>query len=231
MLAASQQRTTWVRRWRGKVLRTLVALVALAGSAFPENAAITFDIPAQSLATAIERFSETTGQDLIYNSNLTSGRRSHEVRGQFQMEVALAVLLQNTGLFAERTGNGSLMLRLASLKPEPHMSAAISDFYARIQLGLRAALCGNTEARPGRYRIVMRLWIDRTGRLRHHELIGSGGSRLIDSAIQRAISRLDVGVSPPADLEQPVVIVIQPQTGRVTMGCDDAAALSTQTAP
>jgi hypothetical protein len=230
LAAARQHAIRGTRRWR-LTFCAAAALTWLASCACAEDATIDFDIPAQPLAAAIERFIETTGQDLIYNSNLAAGRRSHPVRGQLSTDAALAMLLRDSGLSVRRAANGSIMLKSAAIGQQPAMSAATGDFYARIQSGLRTVFCGSPDARPGRYRIAMRLWVDRAGRLTRYDLIGSGGSDVIDSAIRSAVSRLDIGASPPADLEQPVVIVIQPQAPGVTMGCDDIAARSTHAAP
>lgn len=50
-----------------------LALMLIAGSAFAHDERVVFDIPAQPLASALERYSALTGNDLLYNSNLTRG--------------------------------------------------------------------------------------------------------------------------------------------------------------
>lgn len=217
-------------RWIGCRVTFLAALVLLVRSAHAEPRAIAFDVPAQPLATAIERFSAATGQDFIYNSNLTQGRQSSAIRGEFTIEAALAKMLEHTGLSAQRMKNGLLALGPSAATLDEHKSGTTAQFYAEIQSGLRAVMCANQEARPGRYRLAMRLWIDTKGRLTRYEQVGSGGSREIDGAIRQAVSQLDLSVVPPADVEQPVVIVILPQAPGVTMACDAAASIPTWTA-
>lgn len=228
MLAVPWQHVRRARRIICGVI-VLVAFVALERSAFAEQRAIAFDIPAQSLTNAIEIFSAATGQDIIYPSNLTHGRHSFGVRGEFAVEVALAKLLEDTGLSARRMSNGSLVLRPDTARPEGQTTGATARFYAHLQSGLRGAFCGNRDARPGQYRLAMRLWIDKSGRLKKYEQVGSGGSTDIDNAIKHAVTQLDLGVAPPADLEQPIVIVVLPQTAGVTMACDAEAPVPTRT--
>lgn len=217
------RRSGWYVRW-------LVIVVAWFGAhASAQEAAITFDIAAQPLASALEQYSALTGKDLLYNSNLASGRMSKGVRGAMSADAALAVLLHDTGLAAFRHASGSILLSPTPVALETSVSPVVASYYGRIQAGLRAALCRESLARPGRYRIAMRLSIDGGGHLTRYEQFGSGGSAEVDEAIQRAVSQLGFGAAPPEGLRQPIVIVILPQAPGVTMGCDEATTVPART--
>lgn len=57
-----------------------------------------FDIPAQPLAQALKQFADQTGLQLAFETALTTGRTSPEVKGEFSTGEALKQLLQGTGL-------------------------------------------------------------------------------------------------------------------------------------
>lgn len=73
-----------------------------------------FNIPAQDLAAALQRYSQITGRDVIASGSLTAGKRSARVAARVTPDVALSRLLSGTGLVAElvdgafviRSGNG-----------------------------------------------------------------------------------------------------------------------------
>jgi len=45
------------------------------------SAPMSFDIPAQPLAAALDRFGDATGREVLYNPTLTDGRTSEPVHG------------------------------------------------------------------------------------------------------------------------------------------------------
>jgi len=81
-------------------------------SAQPANAALSvrYDIPAQPLSDALRRFIAASGWEVGYVSELAAGRRSAEVRGEFNAEQALGQLLQGTGLGFEFAGTRSVRI-------------------------------------------------------------------------------------------------------------------------
>lgn len=208
-----------------------LALTLMAGSALAQNERIVFDIPAQTLGSALERYSAVTGKDLLYNSNLASGRISNSIHGSMTSDAALVTLLGDSGLSPRLLANGSILLSPTPAALEAHTSVAVAGYYGRIQARLRGALCQDADARPGHYRIVLRMSIDGHGRLTRYEQFGSGGSTEADAAIRRALGQLDFGAAPPAELRQPIVMAILPQALGVTMACDHVADRSTPNAP
>jgi outer membrane biosynthesis protein TonB len=190
-----------------------------------------FDIPAQPLAGALEAYGNITGRDVLFNSNLTVDRRSSAVRGTHTPDAALSSLLQGTGLAAQYATRNSFVLLAAPADTVADPRGAVTQYYGRIQLSLQRALCASSEARPGGYRIAMRLWIDAAGNVSEYERLGSTGTSRIDEGIDRTMRGLRVGEPPPATLGQPVSIVIQPDAPGVTMGCERPAIGRSGVAP
>ncbi len=63
-----------------------------------DPAPIEFNIPAQSLTSALNQFAKTSGLQVSYPAELTKGLSSSPVTGSYQPEAALGLLLGGTGL-------------------------------------------------------------------------------------------------------------------------------------
>ncbi len=111
---------------RAALLATVAALPVTAGPAVaqPVHAATrSFDIPAQPLGTALQRFMQQSGIQLSYPASLADERTSSPVSGDLSPAQALGVLLGGTGLTyrfvsptaitlesAPRSGDGTVQL-------------------------------------------------------------------------------------------------------------------------
>jgi hypothetical protein len=213
---------TRLGRWIN-ALGFLAALLLSAAGAVAEESLFSFDISAQPLAAALESYSVITGRDVLYNSNLAAGRHSNGVRGRFSADAALVLLLEGTGLSAEGIAQQSFVLSSAATAIDTSTPTIVAEYYGRIQTSLRTALCRDKLARPGNYRIAMRFRIDAGGALQQYQQFGTSGSVNVDEAIRDTVSQLRIGAAPPADLGQPVVMVILPLASGLT-GCDGVAA-------
>lgn len=201
----------------------IVALPAL--SAAEQGAAgrtqVEFDIPSQPLASALERYGDATGREVLYDSNLAIGRRSTAVAGPMTPEVALYTLLDGTGLAARFMADGTFVLVPATVGPQDN--AAQERYYGRVQFRLREALCANSETRPGSYRLVALLWIGTAGKVARYERLGSTGLPERDRNVDLTLGRLAVGAPPPAGFSQPVLVMIVPDQPGITLGCEVGA--------
>ncbi|SFG34466.1 iron complex outermembrane recepter protein [Novosphingobium sp. CF614] len=77
------------------------------------QASQSYDIPAGSLAAALNRFVEASGVALVYDSALTSGLSSSGLKGSFGTVEALSRLLAGTGLTYRQTGPNAFTLERA----------------------------------------------------------------------------------------------------------------------
>lgn len=77
------------------------------------------DIPAQSLDGALLDLAEATGTRLIYNAEITQGKRSPGLEGDYSTTAALQRLLAGSGLRYRANDDGSI-----TLEPAPAQAAA-----------------------------------------------------------------------------------------------------------
>ncbi|WP_251140461.1 TonB-dependent receptor [Rhodoferax sp. U11-2br] len=102
---------------------TIVGSVALLGWVPPAQAqaaaaqaavqARAYNIPAGSLAASLNRFAEEAGVLLTASGDITQGKASQGLKGQYSVSAGFAALLAGTGLEAFRQANGSFGLRPA----------------------------------------------------------------------------------------------------------------------
>ncbi|MFT3966315.1 MAG: TonB-dependent siderophore receptor [Sphingobium sp.] len=97
----------------------LVSMVVGIGSAPAQAQSTTqagtqqFDIPAQSLASALMRFSRETRLELFYSAELAQGKTTQGVKGNFAPAEALSRLLAGTGLTFKYTNATTITLEPA----------------------------------------------------------------------------------------------------------------------
>ena len=63
-----------------------------------EAPTIAFNIPQQKLTSALTKFAEQTGVQLLYSAKLAENLSAHAVNGQYTSNQALAVLLEGSGI-------------------------------------------------------------------------------------------------------------------------------------
>lgn len=215
------------RAWSARLCRALmfgVCLVLAPPKVSAQEAQIDFDITAQPLAAALEQYGAVAGRNVLYNSNLTAGLHSSAVYGPMTADIALARLLAGSGLSARVLGETSFVLYPAPATAQAVLPVPVNHYYARLQTGLRAALCAEADARPGRYRIALQFWIDPAGNVERFARLGSAGSAAVDAGIDRALRRMQVDAPPPTGLAQPVTLVVVPQGPGTTMACNASPA-------
>lgn len=181
-----------------------------------------YDIPAQDLDAALGLYMQASGAQVFYESSLTSGRRSAPVKGRLMPEPALRVLLTDTGLVARRIKDDAFSVVVATAKDADAPAAPIargSQFRAALQASVLKALCRNPKTRPGNYRIVLELWIGARGNVQSSALTGTTGDPARDAAVIAALQDVEIGVSAPAGMPQPVLLTIAPQPPPETGDC------------
>jgi TonB family protein len=202
---------------------------AFGAGALP-TATVVFDIPAQSLASALETYSTTTGREILYDGRLVVGRRSTAVDGTLTPQAALSLLLQGTGLSPRSMADDALMLQ-AGPRPAPRelavntaSPAAVGQYYGRIQSRLKAAFCIGGRTYPGAYHVAVSFWIAETGRVSDVELLGSTGEAARDAAVDHMLRALAIDAPPPPGFAQPVTLIIAPWSAGMTRDCQTQAA-------
>tara|TARA_R110001606_G_scaffold171956_3_gene318048 strand:- start:12147 stop:14504 length:2358 start_codon:yes stop_codon:yes gene_type:complete len=82
------------------------------------------NIPAQPLDSALLELAEATDSRLIYSAEMTRGKRSPTLQGDYQTSEALQRLLAGSGLRAERNADGSITLKNAPAAAQPASAPA-----------------------------------------------------------------------------------------------------------
>jgi hypothetical protein len=185
---------------------------------------LVFDIAPQPLASALNRYGDLTGHEVLYDTALAQGRVSAATEGLFTPETALGRLLDGTGLAAKFMGDGSFVLVPRSANQQPLIRATpakVQDsYYSRIQASLRNALCATVSGRPGHYRIAALIWIGSSGKVARYERLGTVGNSDLDRVIDQTLQDLQIGAPPPDGFRQPVLTMVVPKAPGVTMDCD-----------
>ncbi|MDR3415312.1 MAG: TonB-dependent receptor plug domain-containing protein [Nevskia sp.] len=86
----------------------------------PATTTVTFDIPAGSLADALDRFGEQSGLQVAYDQDLVVGKRAARVAGQFKAEIVLDQLLSGSGISWSYINAKTVVLQsIPAATPEP----------------------------------------------------------------------------------------------------------------
>lgn len=88
-----------------------LALAAFASQALAQEPRFAFDLKAAPLNQALLAFNAVSGAQVIASRELLAGRVARPVRGRHTARQALALMLAGTGLRAEPTARGVLMIR------------------------------------------------------------------------------------------------------------------------
>ncbi|MCR6475152.1 TonB C-terminal domain-containing protein [Variovorax sp. ZS18.2.2] len=188
-------------------------------AAMPEAAGLRFDfdIPAQPLAAALQRYASQSGRPALFDSAAVSGRTSGAVRGRHSPEAALHRLLEGTGLTAESARDGpadAFVLKpidaeADAMRPAP--DGVDTGYGAWVQARIWEALCADPRTAPGEYRTLLRFEVDATGALQRPRLLTSTGNARRDAAVREALQRVRVGRAPPPAMAQPLTMVLLPR--------------------
>jgi hypothetical protein len=192
-----------------------------------------FDIPAQPLLSALERFGDIAGRELLYDAQLAEGRASTAVSGDFSPSQALQILLGNTGLIAKFSTETAIVI-VPAAKPAAGNTQTLLDqqadnnrlvfanYYGLVQGQIRHVFCDKALLQPGEYRAAAQIWIAPSGGVQRASLLESTGDRHRDSAIIHALADMHMGGAPPAGFAQPFTLVIRPQASARSRDCTAA---------
>ena len=183
------------------------------------RAPIDFDIAAQPLVSALDAYSAATGLQVVYDATLAEGRRAQAVRGSMAADVALQLLLEDTGLVAVYAATNAFTIVPA---PAPRQAASMRGFMpylAAVQGRVEEAFCRSSLTAPGGYRIKFRFWIGHGGEVLQPQLLGSTDDRARDQAIAALLRSVVIGRPPPPDMPQPVMMAVSPRPPSETGDC------------
>jgi TonB family protein len=185
---------------------------------------IAFNIPAQALDQALDAFGTASGSQIFYEAALTAGHKSTELKGTFDRETGLRILLSASGL-TDRSiaANTITIVQLNDTDGLRQAKRAAFSYYGFIQTGTMKALCRDARTVPGTYRVTMQYWIDPSGHIAQLRLIGSSGDQERDDAIIR-VMRTATFQAPMRNIPQPITLAIEP-TPEDVAGCASDARI------
>jgi len=214
---------------RGFLVAACLVISSGTGISGAENAASStatritaFDIPAQPLDQALDAFSAASGIQVFYENALTEGRRSTEVKGRFDSQTALRLLLFKSGLAARMIATNTISIAKPQAAEVPDAAErqakrAYLSSYGLMQAGIMRALCANPATRPGDYRVALQYSLSPLGSVERLKLIRSSGNGKRDAAIIGVLQ--NIMLLPPGEMPQPVTIAIEPASPEGLAGC------------
>lgn len=186
------------------------------------------DLPAQNLEQALQAFSQATGMAVLVDRELTRGRRSIGVHGRYTAQQALGVLLTGSGLMARYASSDAFTLQVpeVSRQVQPHgvkgraAAARINNSYAAaLQKAIERSLCASPLTRPGTFRALVQVWVNREGLIEHSRLVSTTGDVQRDEALVRSLGATRVNRPAPSSLRSPVTLLLMPETAGTRMEC------------
>jgi hypothetical protein len=192
-----------------------------------DSVRIDFDIPAQPLTAGLAAYTDVVGAAALVDRELVVGRRSAAVKGSLTPPEALRILLAGTGLAIHYAASNAFTLAPASPSTMPQMTerslqamynADIRAYFADVQSTLETVLCRREETHPGRYRVGLQFWVGPSGAVRASHLLGSTGDEQRDAMLS-ALAQAANFAPPPANLPQPITVVLLPRPPREDVAC------------
>ncbi|VFR91705.1 Outer membrane TonB-dependent transducer VreA of trans-envelope signaling system [plant metagenome] len=192
----------------------------------PAGQLLDFDIPAQPLGEALNRYGETARLAALYPSRLATGLWSAPVHGRYTREDALRLLLQGTGLaLAKASTPDGDVFRLARAPAAAPASAGLASgiapggYLPLLQAAVMHALCQDPRTAPGHYRTLFEVAIDESGRAASAELLSSSGDAGRDAALLAALRQTRAAVPPAASRHVPYLFTLRPAAAGAAAPC------------
>jgi TonB family protein len=184
-----------------------------------------FDIPAQPLDAALYRYGDISRQPALFPSDLITGLMSSAVHGSYPAAAALRLLLEGTGLEAEKVASAQgdifLLRRSGAGAVDATADERVLDGYpALIQARIVQALCADARTAPGSYRALFSVQVDADGRIGEVRLIDPSGDSRRDAALLSTLRQVQIGMPPPsAAMQQPFTMALSPTGAAAASPC------------
>jgi hypothetical protein len=208
--------------------------VASGEERIPSIGPMTFHIPAQPLADALQAYSRQTGVQVMFETVSATGFQSEPVDGEFTPEAALRTLLADTDLKIRYSRTSAVTLAPATASspddPPDHPLAATADlalttlhvsgggeaadrgrlgeYIGTVQSDIQKALKKLGLAPHGDYRVAVRLWVTPARTIERAEIDSSTGDHDRDGVIAVALRGLTLSQQAPPNTPQPIRFMI-----------------------
>jgi hypothetical protein len=211
-----------IAQFRGVRLCRPLAFICMfvlsATAAWAQELRFNFNMPAQPLSESLQAFSVTTGIEILVDARNTAGRQAPAIKGAMDVRDALDFLIAGSNLVAQQFGPQTITLMVA-----PTSNGVVRGnnlpYYADIQRAVQQRLCADERTAPGHYRLALKLWVGRSGRVLRSTRLDTTGDESLDALVDAAMQDIAIGRAPPPDLSQPVAIVIAQRPGAEPVTC------------
>lgn len=182
---------------------------------------VSFDIPAQPLGAALDAYSMTTGLDVFYNAAIAERRHSNAAHGTFTPLRAIQIMLGGSGYVARITAPRSLTIVPESAEersaPRPgRADARFESYFSLVQQQIDRILCNLPDETASRAEVLLRMWLKPSGEVSRADVLADANSA--SPPLTSIISQVRF-VAPPADMPQPVTLVIFPPASKADRQC------------
>jgi TonB family protein len=183
-----------------------------------------FDIPAQPLDAALYRYGDISRQPALFPSDMITGLMSSAVHGSYPAAAALRLLLEGTGLEAEKVASAQgdifLLRKSGAGAVAPADDRVLDGYPALIQARVVQALCADARTAPGSYRALFSVQVDADGRVGEVRLIDPSGDGRRDAALLSTLRQVRIGMPPPsAAMQQPFTMALSPTGAAAASPC------------
>lgn len=185
---------------------------------FRSSEPMTFEIPPQPLARALEAYSAVTGLDVFYNAALAERRNSAAVTGTLTPRQAIEIILAGSGYVPRVTSPGALTIVAPDPTPTAHAASdqRYEAYFSFMQERINDVLCTLPDGAAGSKDIVLRLWLASSGDVLRAAVLGEGDESLAPFATAIASAKF---APPPAEMPQPVTLVVFPASSLRDQPC------------
>ncbi|AOH85268.1 hypothetical protein AWL63_16205 [Sphingomonas panacis] len=176
------------RRNRSLIIAAILSSTAIvadpvAAQATTKVSARSFDIPAQSVASAMSVFARQSGVQILFPYDRVRNMRTHTISGIMTPEAALSQMIEGTGLKVARSGNGVVALAATG---DTNMATAIRKASLDVEGGRAAAPAPIAAQAPGQQPEAADATIDEP------ETVIVTGSRGIQRSVAKSPTPIDV---------------------------------------
>src|SRR5579872_1192032 len=110
---------------RGLGVLALLAICVQSEIALADDV-LTFDIPHQGLASALGQFAHQSDRQILFSTQITADKQTAGIKGRFEPEAALRLLLKGTGLTYRVTSDHTILVESVRAGETSNAAAASS---------------------------------------------------------------------------------------------------------
>jgi hypothetical protein len=184
-----------------------------------------FAMDGMPLSDALSEYATITGRSVIYRDDQVAGIYAPALRGRYQAERALNVLLEGSGLMISGDAGDQTLGLVLKRGQIAAGTSAVPDkkvnrqYDSLLQWRVWQTLCSHARTRPGSYRLMLQVTVNPHGDLSSVKLLTSSGDRVRDKYVYAVLKEISTGVKPPADLQQPLILMILPRDTMSGQAC------------